>query len=383
MKQKPSFYLFNIAIIVFFVLVCARALLVITAMENAGKSQEMILQASRKILTYADSLNNNRGNISPEAQKHLIQNIRKETNYSLAQNKFMVITNSKSMTFALVSMVALSFIFVLIILRYNFILKKDHNALSKALAEKEVIEKKLAVQNEELSKANHELDNFVHSASHDLRAPLTSIMGLINIMKKEEKDGEKQELLTMMKSSVEKLDFFIRDIIEYSRNSRLSLNIEKVDFNALIQDSISQFQYMEETKHIKFETIISGDVDFYSDRKRISVLLNNFISNGIKYYDQRKESPFICITIKITEAFADIEIRDNGMGISQMYIDKIFNMFYRATQAKSGSGLGLYIVKEVLEKMGGSIQVKSEEKKGTTFSIQIPNSGKENNWESS
>lgn len=373
MKRSNKLNLFYILIIIFFVLVLGRAAIIFSAFKNTAVTQNEIYKSSKNIKDHSDFLLKNFHTLSSEKQKDLIKSINSEAQYSLSENKNLSLTSDFFQNFALISMVILSVVFVIIILRFIFKIKKDHSKLQQLLYEKEVIEEKLAKQNEELSKANHELDSFVHSASHDLRAPLASILGLVNILKLSEKEAEQQKLLDMMKISVEKLDFFICDIIEYSRNSRLELAIEKINFEELFADSISQFQYMEATNRIKFDIDVSGNSDFYSDKKRLSVIFNNFISNGIKYYDQRKATPFIMASIVISDEFADIEIRDNGIGISDQYIDKIFDMFYRATQAHTGSGIGLYIVKEVVEKMGGKIHVKSEENYGTSFFIKLPN----------
>lgn len=373
MKKKSSYSLFNISLIIFFLLVIARASIIFVALQKSNQSQDKSHKALRETLLHVDILDKGISNMSPKMQKALTDGIRNEVMISISQNELLAATSNKSLNFAIFSMIILSIIFVLIILKFNRKIKKDHQLLENTLSERETIEEKLAIQNTELIKANHELDNFVHSASHDLRAPLSSIIGLIHIMLQKETEVEKQNLLGMMKTSVEKLDFFIQDIIEYSRNSRGSVKIEKIDFTSLINESIQQFEYLEETKNIRFEIGITGEADFYSDKKRISVLLNNFISNSIKYYDPNKANPFIKISIKKYIDFADIDISDNGIGIQAIYLDKIFNMFYRATQSRTGSGIGLYIVKEVIEKMGGDIRVNSEEKKGTSFFVRFPN----------
>ena len=241
------------------------------------------------------------------------------------------------------------------------------------ITERKIAKESLKQQNYELLKTNAELDRFVYSASHELRAPLMSILGLISIAKPEENDPAKMHILDMIQTSISRLDLFIKDIIIYSRNSRLKSENEKIEFNDLINESIENFYYMPESKKISFITEINGENNFYSDKKRIIVLLNNFISNAIKYHNLRQENPYIKITVNMNDEAANLEISDNGKGISELHIDKIFNMFYRATEEKSGSGLGLYIVKEILEKISGTVSVKSIEGIGTTFFISIKN----------
>jgi signal transduction histidine kinase len=102
-------------------------------------------------------------------------------------------------------------------------------------------------------------------------------------------------------------------------------------------------------------------------------VFNNLISNAIRYSDPYKKQSFVRIGITTTVDQAHITVEDNGIGIEQEHIEKVFNMFYRATESKSGSGLGLYIVKETLDMLGGKIQVSSTMGKGTTFTLTIPN----------
>ena len=241
------------------------------------------------------------------------------------------------------------------------------------ITERKIAKENLKQQNYELLKTNAELDRFVYSASHELRAPLMSILGLISIAKPEENDPAKMRILDMIQTSISRLDLFIKDIIIYSRNSRLKSENEKIEFNDLINESIENFYYMSESKKISIITEINGENNFYSDKKRIMVLLNNFISNAIKYHNLRQENPYIKIAVNMNDEAVNLEISDNGKGISELHIDKIFNMFYRATEEKSGSGLGLYIVKEILEKISGTVSVKSIEGSGTTFFISIKN----------
>jgi signal transduction histidine kinase len=123
------------------------------------------------------------------------------------------------------------------------------------------------------------------------------------------------------------------------------------------------------------EKIISIDETFplFSDAIRLSIIFNNLISNSIKYRHPRKEKSFFSVSIKVYSEKAVITVEDNGIGIGEKYLDKIFNMFFRATEKSEGSGLGLYIVKEALDKLKGCIKVESIINNGTKFIIEIPN----------
>jgi PAS domain S-box-containing protein len=234
-------------------------------------------------------------------------------------------------------------------------------------------EEALELQNIQLKKTNSELDSFVYSASHELRAPLASVLGLINLILTEENKPSLVASLNMMEKSVKRLDDFIKDIIEYSRNIHLKVNVENINFTNLIESSIESFWYLENMSKIEVKISIDDKIDFASDNKRISILLNNFISNAIKYHDVSKKEPSIWITIKTSKKEAIIEIKDNGLGMAEEQLDKIFDMFYRISSQIMGSGIGLFIVKEVLGKLNGTIEVKSILGEGSIFTLKIPN----------
>lgn len=231
----------------------------------------------------------------------------------------------------------------------------------------------LEQQNMELKKTNAELDSFVYSASHELRAPLASVLGLIHVMQLEENSSELQIQLSMMEKSIIRLDDFIKDIIEYSRNKHLTLQKEPIKFTNLIEECIEGLWYLENRKQIRVHIEVNDAVDFVSDKKRISILLNNFISNAIKYHDLKKERPSIWITVHTNEEEALVTIKDNGLGMEKEQLGKIFDMFYRISSQTMGSGIGLFIVKEVLDKLDGTITVASKLGEGTLFTIKLPN----------
>lgn len=241
------------------------------------------------------------------------------------------------------------------------------------ITEKKKSEELLKTKNEELKKINEELDRFVYSASHDLRAPLTSLLGLINIAQSDRYINGIAEHLELMRKSVLKLDSFIIDIINYSRNARLDLEVEEIDLKALVVDTMDNLQYVASTEKIEKRINIVQKVPLYSDSKRIIILLNNLISNAIRYHNLILDNPYIEVKGKVTKKKARIDVIDNGKGIGKQYLNNIFAMFFRASDDSKGSGLGLYIVKETVAKLNGKISVTSEVGEGSTFSIIIPN----------
>ena len=232
---------------------------------------------------------------------------------------------------------------------------------------------KLIEKNRDLEKVNSELDSFVYRVSHDLRAPLTSILGLISLMKIETNHEKVTEYISLQEKSINKLDLFIKEIINLSRNSRLGVTVSQIDFNNLLEEVFESQSFTDLDKEINKIISIEENLSFYTDRQRLSIILNNLISNALKYINAHESSPYVKIEIYSENTDCVIKVSDNGIGISEAYLPKIFEMFFRATQEFSGSGLGLYIVKESIQKLNGTITVKSKNGQGTTFKVVLPN----------
>ena len=234
--------------------------------------------------------------------------------------------------------------------------------------------KKREIENQELKTANYELDRFVYSTSHDLRAPLNSMLGLIEIAQDDTSDELMLGHLRMLKGNAKKLDSFICDILDYSRNSRMEVNKEPINFNELLHDVTQNLKFMGDTNRVvDFKVDITGNTPVYSDKNRLVTILNNLISNAIRYQNSQISNPFVNIKIDTSNTETRIIVSDNGIGIRKELHPKIFDMFYRVSHESVGSGLGLYIVKETINKLNGDIEVQSEIGEGTTFSIKIPN----------
>ncbi|MBX2917541.1 MAG: MASE1 domain-containing protein [Cyclobacteriaceae bacterium] len=244
-------------------------------------------------------------------------------------------------------------------------------ALHEEISTRKSAEQKLMQSNRELSKRNSELDNFVYSVSHDLRAPIASVLGLINLARKDNDPAMKNEYLNRINTSAMQQDDFIREILDQSRNARLDVKKEEVFFEPLIEETFNQLKYAT-TASTSLEKIVSIQQTeaFHSDRWRLKVVLNNIISNAIRYRNGRE--PVIRVNVAIQEQKALIEVEDNGRGIGREHLARVFDMFYRATDDGAGSGLGLYIVKETLEKLHGQINIESEEGRGTLVRLEIP-----------
>lgn len=227
-------------------------------------------------------------------------------------------------------------------------------------------------QNKELKKLNEELDRFIYSAAHDLKSPLASLDGLVHLAEREINSAQHQHYFQMMSSSVRKLDGFIRDITDYAKNKRQQLRIEKIDLRGMIDDILEGVKFLPGADHIKVQINIVGD-NFYTDKTRLDIILKNLISNSFRYLDFTKSSSFVRIEAEIDEEHLRFAIIDNGIGIDQQHLSRIFDMFYRAVEHSKGTGIGLFLVKESVKMLRGRISVKSSLAKWTIFQLNIPN----------
>ncbi|TYC16267.1 PAS domain S-box protein [Bizionia gelidisalsuginis] len=241
------------------------------------------------------------------------------------------------------------------------------------ITERKNAELNLEIQNIKLLKTNKELDRFVYSVSHDLRSPLTSVQGLASIIEDETKEPETMEHVQMIKYNINRLDDFIRNILSYSQNNRTGLEVETIPVKETITDITLALKNITNAQGIHFDIDVEEHSTFYSDRLRFKTIIENLISNAIKYHKSSSTERFIKVKAIANDKMLQLKVSDNGIGIPLEYQEKIFDMFFRISSKSQGSGIGLYIVKDTIEKLEGSINVSSQIKSGTTFEIKLKN----------
>ncbi|KIA97401.1 histidine kinase [Flavobacterium sp. KMS] len=230
--------------------------------------------------------------------------------------------------------------------------------------------REIEVKNENLTLANKELDRFVYSASHDLRSPITSLKGLIEITQMEDDLEQIREYLNLMSQSLIKQDQFINDIIDYSKNKRKDVVLETVSLVSLFEGAIIQHTHIKNADRIMLDIDIMAD-KVQSDSLRLKIIVNNLLSNAIKYADESKDVMRISIKTYLEGNFYKIEVTDNGIGIKPESKGHIFEMFY-VVDSNKGSGLGLYIAQEAIKSLNGTIELESEFTIGSKFTVTIP-----------
>ncbi len=262
----------------------------------------------------------------------------------------------------------------------DYILKSDlsrlPSAVRKALKNRKLdtlrrdARKELRTRNRHLIKTNKELDNFVHSLSLNLRDPLVSMAGLLRLAKLEDKEGKLSSLHKMMDQSISKLDEILKEMIDYSQNARNEVKVEEIQWEDLVAEHIDKLAHLSPEPITK--NISADDVPFFSDKARLSSILQNILSNSILYQD-RSKGLYLFIRVFVTPQNATLVISDNGIGIPEPILPKVFDMFYRGTELSKGVGLGLYNVKEMVARLGGKISLTSVAQEGTTCVISLPN----------
>lgn len=234
----------------------------------------------------------------------------------------------------------------------------------------------LVSKNKELQSAYDELGKFAYSITHDVRGPLLSVIGALDLAGNMDDITEIKELLGMMSEAVRKLDEYIRNTHEYYKLKRGMLQFAEIDFNVLLSDIAALFRIAGRNNNINFTSSVVQNQSFYSDEISIKMILNNLLSNAFNYQRKSAADKSVDVHIEVKDNNAIIIVKDNGIGIHESHINNIFTMFYRATSEETGSGLGLYNVKDALNKLNGTIEVESEVNSGTTFIVTIP--GKSN-----
>lgn len=242
--------------------------------------------------------------------------------------------------------------------------------IQQDITEGKVNQEQLQAQNEELTKINQELDQFVYSISHDLRAPLLSIQGLLDLIDLDAGQEGNAVYLKMIAESVSRLDHTILEILNYSRNARLDVHPVEFNFRTYVNDLVADLSNLRPDVAVRVDW--TGEEEVRLDEVRVGVLLKNIVSNALKYSKQGQEGGEVVLAVQVEQDRCSVRVSDNGMGIGQEHLDKVFDMFYRATQRGAGTGLGLYICKEIVDKLNGTLSLHSTLGEGTVVEFTLP-----------
>lgn len=230
-----------------------------------------------------------------------------------------------------------------------------------------------------LKQKTKDLELFLYRSSHDLKAPLTSAEGLLNLIKEEKVEERIRFLIDMLSSSLKTGKLLLDGLAFTSSISKKKKQIAHIDFKTKIDKIIDALSGLEKFKAIKFDIKINQETAFYSNKELLHSVFQNLIQNAINYSKPKSEdfTPIVTINIEQQPDNVHISISDNGLGISKRHLDRIFDLYYRLPNDDvEGTGLGLYIVKSIVEDLNGKITISSKLHHGTTFNLLIPNTPK-------
>jgi PAS domain S-box-containing protein len=250
---------------------------------------------------------------------------------------------------------------------------KDITEKKKEETQLKTMYEALERSDKEAQRLNLELETFMYKASHDLLGPLASIHGLLVLAKAQNKHNhpETNKYLGLITQSANQLMITLENLLEITKIKQGKPQPAKVDFQGIIDEIVTFLSSNPEFSKVAFKSEISVEDNFISDKNLIFNILFRLIENAF-VYRRSNISPIIDVSIIGNPTQVTIRISDNGQGMVEEVQEKIFDMFFKGSELNHGSGLGLYIVKNVLEKLHGTIQVESQERKGSTFTVTIP-----------
>ncbi len=280
----------------------------------------------------------------------------------VANMKFTYIETARPFVFNVVTALLVTVIFIYFMIQLNEV---SETRLRKATEE-------IRQKNTELQKTNEQLDRFVYSASHDIKLPIIAIKGLTHLGTMDTQEQKSLLYFSKIEDQTNKLSRFLLELLEYTRNSRTNLHLEQVNLNDLVDEAIDNLSHIENAERVEFKKFIRLEQNVMIDRVRFMVILNNLLSNAVMYHNYAIPNPWVKIMISKVDDKIQVLIADNGLGINDEHKDKVFEMFFRGSSSAMGSGLGLFIVKETVEKMNGKIMLSSTEGEGACFRIDLP-----------
>ncbi len=231
--------------------------------------------------------------------------------------------------------------------------------------------KKIMEQNDSLQVINAGLDKFVFNVTHDLRSPLASLSGLIDLIDDETDQKQIKAYTLMMKDSLEKQDRFIKEMLTFIKSKHTGVSKEECSLTTIVDDIIAQNSYYNGGKEVKFYKELEL-TQVQGDALKLQVILNNLVSNSVKYCDTNKPERWVKVRTYRSDTQVIIEVEDNGLGIRPKDQERIFDKFYMSGDNKKSSGIGLYLVKDAVTQLNGKIEVRSEPGVSSKFKVSIP-----------
>jgi signal transduction histidine kinase len=236
----------------------------------------------------------------------------------------------------------------------------------------EVVEKnnKLLVTLKSLEERNQELDQILYRISHDLRSPITSINGILNILEYEPRTDTQQDCIDHIRDKSSQMDELLKSLSILAKTNSNDVHYANTSLEQLVRDCISDLRFAPNFPHVVIRTEAEGNNTIFTDRLLVSIILKSLLANALTFRAPSEEG-FIFIKSKVNDSLFEVEVIDNGEGISDSIRDRIFDIFYRGSERSTGNGLGLYSARKISEQLGGNIQFTSTGGL-TTFKLSMP-----------
>ena len=230
---------------------------------------------------------------------------------------------------------------------------------------------------QELEKANLVINQFIKSCSHSMRSPLKSIRGLVNILKERSSDTGVDPVIVLkfIEESTDKMETMLDELEQFMLNSSKETNSKSIDLEELIFRVTTGFQKEIKKENINLTVQVEQSGPFYSDPGRIGMILNHVLMNALTFQKTENPDKRVRITCCVDAEKCVLDVEDNGIGIEADQHQNIFKIFYQATGNPNGSGIGLFVVREALDKMGGTLTLHSQSGQGSLFTFSFPNQG--------
>ncbi len=259
----------------------------------------------------------------------------------------------------------------------NYALQHINQQLEQKVEERTTKLKSTLLQ---LLQTNKELDTFIYRASHDLRGPISRLIGLVHLIRIDPQQEAILKHIDFVEFTAQKMDNMLDKLMNIHAIHSEQLDLEHIDLAQFIQSIKKKFQSQMGHQNVFLMTKLPDEKSLISDQTLLSIIVSNLIENTIQFANPKSEVFSIAkLEIKVNEEFIHIKVIDNGLGVHPEIQDRIFDMFFRGHTNSQGNGLGLYLVKKATEKLNGQIHFKSEPEKLTSFSIILPNPAKTQN----
>ncbi|MDB5256095.1 MAG: sensor histidine kinase [Chitinophagaceae bacterium] len=284
----------------------------------------------------------------------------------IEQEKRVVAEKRNTRSFTIFSIITL-FLLLLAVSFYSIARKMRKQRSSLLLSNQELSEQKKLVEEQ-----NQQLDIFAYRASHDIKGPLKSITALSALAAISVEDKEALELFKLINNSSVKLDNLVTEMLLLAKDSKSQLTIFPVHTNAVIEEILRELKNIEGYEKMVITQNLVPHLEIRTDNTLFHSIVQNLIENSIKYSDKTKEKRTLHISTQISDNMFEISFKDNGVGIDEAFHEKVFTSFFRNSLDSNGTGLGLYIVKQNIIKLGGTISLQSKAGEGSTFTVHLP-----------